>query len=77
MTIATVNLRIQPYRLLNKAEAAYYCRLPVKKFQAACPVKPIQMADGIFLWDVQDLDIWIDTKKAGPESDDSAIVGKL
>jgi hypothetical protein len=77
MTVATVNLRVQPYRLLNKVEAAHYCRLPVKKFRAMCPIKPIQMADGIVLWDVQDLDAWIDAMKSGTESDDFLIAAKL
>jgi hypothetical protein len=52
MTVATLNLRVQPYRLLTKVEAAHYCRRSVKKFEAQCPVKPVEMADGDLLWDV-------------------------
>lgn len=46
MATATLNLRIQPYRLLTKVEAAHYCRRSAKKFELQCPVPPVQMADG-------------------------------
>ncbi len=52
MATATLNLRFQPYRLLTKTEAANYCRRSVRKFEAQCPVAPVQMADGDRLWDV-------------------------
>lgn len=65
MATTTLNLRVQPYRLLTKTEAAHYCRRSVKKFEAQCPVQPLRMADGDLLWDVQDLDFWIDSLKSG------------
>ena len=78
MSAATLNLRVQPFRLLTKSEAAHYCRRPLKKFAAQCPVRPIRMADGDELYDVQDLDGWIDALKAGRADDDADdIVGKL
>lgn len=77
MTVATLNLRVQPYRLLKKAEAALYCRRSVKKFEAQCPVRPIRMADGDLLWDVLDLDKWIDTLKSSAGDDTDAIVARL
>ncbi len=77
MAAATINLRVQPYRLLTKAEAAHYCRRSPKKFEAQCPFRPIKMADGDELFDVQDLDVWIDTLKAGRGSDADDIVDKL
>jgi hypothetical protein len=77
VTAATVNLRVQPFRLLTKAEAAHYCRRSVKKFQAQCPVSPIEMADGDRLWDVRDLDRWIDAMKEGVDDDAGAIVARL
>src|SRR5262249_20202172 len=58
-----ISVRVQPFRLLTKAEAAHYCRRSVKKFEAQCPVPPIEMADGDRLWDVRDLDQWIDSLK--------------
>jgi hypothetical protein len=78
MTVTTLNLRVQPYRLLTKAEAAQYCSRPKRKFEAQCPVSPIKMPDGDLLWDVQDLDKWIDSLKSdnGDETADS-IVARL
>jgi hypothetical protein len=70
-------LRVSPFRLLTKSEAAYYCRRPLKKFETQCPVPPIEMADGDRLWDVRDLDRWIDSLKNDPEDDASAIVSRL
>jgi hypothetical protein len=70
MTAATLSLQVRPYRLLTKADAAYYCRRSPKKFEAQCPVPPIEMADGDKLWDVKDLDAWIETLKAGDAIDD-------
>ena len=76
LTNATLNLRIKPYRLLTKVEAANYCRRSVKKFEAQCPVPPIEMADGDRLWDVQDLDRWIESLKHGSDPAED-ILGKL
>jgi len=61
---------------MTKAEAALYCRRPVKKFEAQCPVRPLRMVDGDELYDVQDLDAWIDGLKNGHEDSDD-IVGRL
>jgi hypothetical protein len=77
VTVATVNLRVQPFRLLTKAEAAHYCRRSLKKFEAQCPVSPIEMADGDRLWDVRDLDRWIDSLKNDFGDDTNAIVARL
>lgn len=78
MTAATLSLRVQPFRLLTKAEAAHYCRRSVKKFEAQCPVPPLEMADGDRLWDVRDLDRWIDSLKKDYFADDAnAIVARL
>ena len=70
---ATVNLRVQPFRLLKKADAAFYCARSPKTFEAQCPVRPIVMANGDVLWDVYDLDAWIDSLKAGASSDDKIV----
>lgn len=76
MATATLNLRVQPFRLLTKAEAAQYCRRSVKKFEAQCRVAPLLMPDGDKLWDVHDLDKWIDGLKDGTANDDD-IIGRL
>jgi hypothetical protein len=77
MPSTTLNLHIQPFRLLTKAEAAHYCGLSTKKFESQCPVAPIEMADGSMLWDVHDLDRWIETLKCDVGDDASAIVARL
>jgi hypothetical protein len=77
MPVTTVNLRVQPYRLLKKAEAAHYCRRSVKRFSIECPVKPIKMPNGDEVWDVLDLDKWIDSLKSGADHDADAILAKL
>jgi hypothetical protein len=40
-------------------------------------VQPIRMADGDRLWDVRDLDIWIETLKGHGVDDADVIVGRL
>ena len=70
---ATVNLRVQPFRLLKRVDAAHYCARSAKTFETQCPVRPITMANGDVLWDVYDLDAWIDGLKAGASSDDKII----
>lgn len=64
MSIATVHLHVAPYRLFTKTEAAHYCRRSPAKFEAQCQVTPIVMPGGDRLWDVRDLDRWIDGLKA-------------
>lgn len=73
MSRATVNLRVQPFRLMKKVDAAHYCARSPKAFEAQCPVRPITMANGDALWDVYDLDAWIDGLKAGATSSDKII----
>lgn len=65
MASATLNLKVKPFRLLTKAEAAGYCARAPKTFEAQCPVPPIVMGNGDRLWDVHDLDRWIDSLKGG------------
>jgi hypothetical protein len=77
MSHAIINLRVQPFRLLTKGEAAHYCRRSVKKFEAQCPVLPIEMADGDRLWDVRDLDRWIDSLKNDLDDEVEAIISRL
>jgi hypothetical protein len=49
-----------------------------EKLGDAVPRKPIKMPDGELLWDVQDLDKWIDSLKAGVGDDTAdAILARL
>jgi hypothetical protein len=77
VAVATVNLRVAPYRLFTKAEAAHYCRRSNAQFEAQCTVAPIIMPNGDKLWDVLDLDKWIDSLKAGKSSEADEIIARL
>lgn len=76
MASATLNIKVAPRRMLNSKEAAEYCGLPSKRFPIACQVAPVCMPDGAKLYDMRDLDRWIDALKDGATSDDD-IIGKL
>lgn len=77
MSIATLNIRTVPRRLLNQNEAAEYCGLKAKRFQADCAVAPVVMPNGSKLYDMLDLDRWIEGLKAGAGDSDDDIVGRL
>jgi hypothetical protein len=73
---SVVSITISPRRLLKKGEAAAYCRRTVRQFENECPVAPVQMPGGDLLYDVQDLDDWIDSLKSRVEGDED-IVSRL
>lgn len=78
MTSANLNISLVEKRMLKQFEAAGYTGLPVKHFQATCPVPPVEMRPGTILWDKRDLDKWIDEMKEGVEmATQEAILGKL
>lgn len=63
MSSATLNLRVTPRRMLSEKEAAEYCGRPVARFRSACTVPPVEFPDGAKLFDMRDLDAWLDTLK--------------
>jgi len=75
MSTATLNLRVSPRRMLKPAEAADYCGRPAKRFQAECPVAPIAFPNGDRLYDIHDLDGWLDGLKGNAGADD--IISRL
>lgn len=77
MTMATLNLRVSPRRMLRAAEAADYCGRPVKRFRAECPVTPVTFPSGDQLYDMQDLDRWIDSLKGGAPDNADDIIDRL
>ena len=77
MASATLNLNVTPKRMLRKAEAAHHCGLGAKQFVADCPVRPVRFPSGAELFDVRDLDAWIDSLKAGSGDVDDDILGRL
>ena len=78
MANANLNISVIEKRMLKQAEAADYTGLPVKHFEATCPVQPVEMRPGTVLWDKRDLDKWIDAMKERAEmATQDAILGKL
>lgn len=77
MAKAVLNLQIQPYRMLKKSDAAAYCGLPVSRFEHTCGATPVKYPDGSTLWDVRDLDHWLDGLKTGQTDSDEALLNRL
>ncbi|MCB1503113.1 MAG: hypothetical protein KDK07_25600 [Bauldia sp.] len=63
--------------MLSKAEAASYCGLGARRFEAECPVRPVELPGGARVFDMVDLDKWIDTIKGAAEDDTAAIIARL
>lgn len=79
MSLLVLNLpdNMAGNRMLSKKAAATYCRIPVNKFSAICPVAPIDLGTGLS-YDVRDLDKWIDSyKQNSHDFSDDAIVKLL
>lgn len=77
MTTATLNLRLIPRRLLTAKDAAVYCGIPARRFRSLCGVSPVEMPDGTKLFDLQDLDRWVEELKAGGSGEADEILEKL
>ncbi|WP_225906204.1 hypothetical protein [Ensifer canadensis] len=78
MATATLNLKVNHRpRMLSLKEAAEYCGLAVKRFPGACRVSPVAMPTGERLYDLRDLDSWLDALKDGGADSDDEILGKL
>jgi hypothetical protein len=59
--------------MLSALEAAEYCRLPAKRFSVVCSVQPVRYSDGTKVFDMRDLDLWIEGLKVGAQDDDEII----
>lgn len=65
-------------RMLDKDEAAIYCHIPKSKFPAICPVPPTRLHDTLGLvWDIKELDKWLDNRKDAIELTDDEILEQL
>lgn len=73
MPSATLNLRVSPRRMLTAREATEYTGLNV----AQLPVRPVALPNGRRLYDLRDLDAFLDGLKADATSDLDAIVARL
>lgn len=77
MASATLNIKVSPRRMLSTREASEYVGMPTKRFPGACSVRPIAMPDGSHLYDMRDLDAWLDGLKSGAPDSDDEILGRL
>jgi hypothetical protein len=77
MSTATLNIRVPPRRMLTPRDAAEYCGVPAKQFPTQCGVSPLEMPNGARLYDMRDLDRWIDGLKANHPDNDEEIIRKL
>lgn len=77
MSVATLNIKVSPRRMLTPREAAEYCGIAAKRFPVECQVLPIEMPNGSKLYDMRDLDSWLDGLKGGDVSGDDEIVARL
>lgn len=78
MAFQTMKVTTKPARLVTVREAADYCRLPQRKFEAQCPAKPIIFETGEKRYDLHDIDPWLDGLKAdGMAHSQDEILGKL
>ena len=73
----TFNIRVVQPRLMSEKDAAGYVGLPARRFPVTCPVAPIAMPGGVKLYDIRDLDKWVDAVKAGSADPDDAILSLL
>ncbi|WP_292674990.1 hypothetical protein [Mesorhizobium sp.] len=77
MASATLNIKVSPRRMLGAREAAEYCGIAAKRFPVECAVTPVAMPSGVKLYDMRDLDAWIDSLKSGDATGDDELIGKL
>lgn len=77
MPTATLNLRVTPRRMISTREAAEYCGMSIKRFPKECPVRPVLMPTDEKLYDIHDLDEWINRHKEGASDCDEDILGRL
>ncbi len=77
MTSALVQINIVEKRMLTKAEAASRCGRAIRRFEVECDVAPVSFPNGDKLYDVRDIDGWIDRLKGGASANVDDIVGRL
>ena len=63
--------------MLKKLDAAAYCGLTPAGFERNCKAVPVKYPDGTKLWDVRDLDAWLDALKTGQADTDDDILNQL
>lgn len=73
MTTANVFLAVVSKRMLTKREAAVYCGRSVREFVNECPAAPIGFPNGDELFDLHDLDNWLNGLKSRTDDTEKII----
>ena len=73
MPSATLQITVIPKRMLTEKEAAHHCGRPVTRFKAECPVGPVRFPNGDLRYDVQDIDVWLNSLKVGADTGDDIV----
>jgi hypothetical protein len=73
----TLNIRVAPRRMLSLREASDYCGITAKKFPAFTGISPVAMPGNKYLYDIKDLDRWLDNLKTNAPNSREAILGRL
>jgi hypothetical protein len=72
----TLNIRVSPRRMLSLREAADYCGISAKKLPTVTGISPVAMPDKKSLYDIKDLDRWLDSLKTNaPNSREAILAG--
>lgn len=74
---AVLNIRVAPRRMLSEKEAADYVGIPRRYFRADCSVAPVELSRGLKVWDMRDLDEWLDSQRNAALDGDDDIVSRL
>lgn len=74
---AMLNIRVSPRRMLSLREAADYCGITSKKLPSVTGIAPVAMPHGQKLYDIKDLDCWLDSLKTNAPNSREAILGRL
>jgi hypothetical protein len=77
MASATLNIKVTPRRMLTAGEAAVYCGMTAKKFPVVSGLRPVEMPGGRKLYDIREIDAWLDGLRDGACSTDNDIVERL
>lgn len=73
----TLNIRVAPRRMLSLREASDYCGITAKKLAVVTGISPVAMPHGKNLYDIKDLDRWLDSLKTNAPNSRDAILGRL
>lgn len=73
----TLNIRVAPRRMLSLREASDYCGISAKRLPTVTGISPVAMPDKKYLYDIKDLDRWLDSLKTNTPNTREGILGRL